>query len=386
MPAPSTDGGAPDRRTVLLATVTPLASIFGSGFLIIVPVLERALGAYAIVGVVAVSILAYLIGNSVRHNVRVSERLEEAGELDPTTRRLERIGDLVIVVAYVISVTLYIRILSQYVLDYAGTDSLLAQQVMTSLVIAFIATVGITRGFGGLSLLERISLGTALVLVIVLIGDLLKVDVVDLTRGDFSFPPSANRPITETLQVLGGILIAFQGFETVRYIGTHYDRRTRIAASALSQRIALPIYVAFIAVATPLMALGSAGGPDETLLDLVERVTVFLALPLVLSAALTQFSAATADVVAAVGNLRVLASRRMAGVAAYLVSCGGAIAMAWVNDLFVIIVIASRAFAAYYMLQAVVSMRTCETRAGRVGYGAMALTLAAIVVLAQPVG
>ncbi len=386
MPALPTDGGAPDRRTVLLATVTPLASIFGSGFLIIVPVLERALGVYAVVGVVAVSILAYLIGNAVRHNVRVSERLEEEDELDPTTRKLERLGDLVIVVAYVISVTLYIRILAQYVLNYAGVESLVPQQVLTVAVIAFIGTVGVTRGFGGLSLLERISLGSALLLVVVLVGDLLKVNIVDLSGGDLDLPPNAGRPITETLQVLGGILIAFQGFETVRYIGTHYDRPTRVAASALSQKIALPIYIAFVAVATPLMALGSAGGADETLLALVERVTVFLALPLVLTAALTQFSAATADVVAAVGNLRVLASERMAGALAYLISCGGAIAMAWVNDLFVIIVIASRAFAAYYMLQALVAMRTCETKGERIGYGALAATLAAIVFLAQPVG
>ncbi|MGI8726843.1 MAG: hypothetical protein ACR2K6_04095 [Solirubrobacterales bacterium] len=42
------------RKRYLLATVTPLAPIFGSGFLIIVPVLERSLGALAIVGVSAV--------------------------------------------------------------------------------------------------------------------------------------------------------------------------------------------------------------------------------------------------------------------------------------------------------------------------------------------
>lgn len=45
------------RRSVLIAAVTPLASILGSGLLIIVPVLEGTLGALSIVGAVAVSVV-----------------------------------------------------------------------------------------------------------------------------------------------------------------------------------------------------------------------------------------------------------------------------------------------------------------------------------------
>ena len=56
------------------------------------------------------------------------------------------------------------------------------------------------------------------------------------------------------------------------------------------------------------MGLGTPDGADETLLDITARVVPLLSLPLVLAAVLSQFSAATADTVAADGNLTSLFS------------------------------------------------------------------------------
>ncbi len=110
-------------RKTLRATVTPLASIFGSGFLIIVPILERTLGAAAIVGAAAVCALAYAIGTAIRHIISELEPALEGGTADTWTLRLDRIADAVIVVAYVISVALYLRIMAQYVVAYASGPS-----------------------------------------------------------------------------------------------------------------------------------------------------------------------------------------------------------------------------------------------------------------------
>ncbi len=87
----------PSSRAVVLATVTPLASIFGSGFLIIIPILERELGSLAAVGMAGVCLLAWMIGIAIRHNVAVVEPLSNKSRLDTTTARLERASDLVIV-------------------------------------------------------------------------------------------------------------------------------------------------------------------------------------------------------------------------------------------------------------------------------------------------
>ncbi len=368
------------------ATVTPLASIFGSGFLIIVPILERTLGALALLGAVAVCAVAWLVGTSIRHCVRVVEPLAAAGRLDPATARLERVADAVIVVAYVISVALYLRIMAQYIVGFAvdgGAPT--AERVLACAAVGVIVAVGVLRGFHGLDVLERIALATVLALTVVL-GAALAIDGGGALLGDgLRLPPVAHAGLGTTLAVLGGILIAVQGFETVRYLGDEYDGPTRIRASRLAQATATVIYVAFVALATPLMGLGTSAGADTTLLEITDRVAPALALPLVLCATLSQFSAATADTAAADGNLRGLVGW-MSGARAYLVSGAAAVALAATTQTFVIITVASRAFAAYYALQALIALRTADGAARRLGYGLLAVVMAAIALLAQPVG
>ncbi|MDQ3103611.1 MAG: hypothetical protein M3Q53_07225 [Actinomycetota bacterium] len=375
-----------DRRAVLRATVTPLASIFGSGFLIIVPVLERTLGALAVVGTVAICALAWVIGTAIRHIVSEVEPRIADGSIDRTTQGIDRLADAVIVAAYVISVALYLRIMAEYIVGYLAEGSDFAERLIASAGVALIAAVGVTRGFRGLDLMERLALGGVLVLTTVLGGAFFIADAGDLLGVGIELPPVPSKDLAEVLLVLGGIVITVQGFETVRYIGDEFDARTRIWASRVAQLIATSIYIGFVAVATPLMGIGTDAGTDKTLIEITERVLPLLALPLVISAILSQFSAATADTVAAAGNLNGLFDRWMTSTRAYLLSGIAAIILAWTVDTLLIIAIASRAFAAYYCLQALIAMRTSTGLARRAGYGVLALVLAAITLLAQPAG
>lgn len=375
-----------DFRLVLLAVVTPLASILGSGLLIIVPVLERALGGLALVGVPLVCGIAWVTGTAIRHNVRVVEPLVAAGTVDRLTHRLETVAHAVIVVAYVISVALYLRIMAEYLVRYVvpgGSPTL--ERLIACLAVALIVAVGVTRGFAGLDLLDRGTLGVALMITTVLGVTLLVHDARTLRGPGLTFPPVPDHHPVTTLLVLGGIVITVQGFETVRYLGDEYDAETRIWASRLAQVIATAIYLGFVAVATPVMGLGTSAGADSTLLDITGRVAPLLALPLVVSAVLSQFSAATADTVAAEGNLRGL-SRWMHGPRPFLVSGVTAVALAATMPTYTIITVASRAFAGYYAIQALIAMRTSSGVAPRVGYATLAALMVGIAVLAEPAG
>jgi hypothetical protein len=106
-------------------------------------------------------------------------------------------------------------------------------------------------------------------------------------------------------------------------------------------------------------------------------------LPLVLCAVLSQFSAATADTEAGVGNLSVLAWRPLTGRRRYVIVGSVAAALAATLGTDVIIVVASRAFAAYYALQCVVALRTSDRLRARIGYGALAIVLLTITLLAK---
>ncbi len=373
-------------RKVLIASVTPLASIFGSGFLIVVPVLERTLGAQAIFGIVGVSGFVWFVGTAVRHNVATAEPLKEAGTLDPATERVERAADLVIVVAYVISVALYLRIMAQYVVEFAGSGSDSAERGLASAAVAVIVAVGVTRGFSGLDLLERVALAAVLVITTVVGGALFLTDAADLIGAEIEFPPVPDYGLTHVLLVLGGIVITVQGFETVRYLADEYDRDTRIWACRLSQLVAASIYIGFVAVATPVMGLGTSDRPDASLLDITGRVVPLLSLPVVITAVLSQFSAATADTVAADGNLRRLFGAPMQGARPFVLSGAAATVLVWTVPTFTIIAVASRAFAAYYALECVIALRTSDDIRAKAGYGLLALVLLAITLLAKPAG
>ena len=373
-------------RRVLLASVTPLASIFGSGFLIIVPVLERALGGLAVLGAVGVSAVAWTVGSAIRHNIQVVEPLAAKGALDRTNQRLEEISDVVIAVAYVISVALYLRIMAEYVVGHLAPGADAATSALAAAAVALIVLVGLTRGFAGLDLMERLALGAVLVLTTVL-GAAYLFDSGGRLLGDgIAIPPVPDAGIGHTLLVLGGIVIAVQGFETVRYLGDEYDAPTRIWASRVAQAIAASIYVGFVVVVTPLMGIGTPAGADSTLLDITERVAPLLSVPLVVCAVLSQFSAATADTVAARENLHAEFPRLMRGGRAYVLSGIAAIAMIWTIPTLTIVTVASRAFAAYYCLQCVLAVRTARSTRSRAGFGALAAMLAVIALLAQPVG
>ncbi len=373
------------RRTVMVAVVTPLASILGSGLLIIVPVLERTVGALSVFGAVAVCAVAWFAGTAVRHCVRVVEPLIASDELDDTTRRLDRLADVVIVVAYVISVALYLRIMAEYVFGYLDPGgSPVGERILACVAVAVIVAVGVARGFEGLDELDRVTLGVVVVLTTVLGGVLLFHDGQEFLGGGITLPPVPALGV-HTLLILGGIVITVQGFETVRYLGAEYDAETRVWASRLAQVIAASIYIGFVAVATPLMGLGTEAGADSTLLSITKRVAPFLLVPLVISAVLSQFTAATADTAAAEGNLRGL-SRWMHGPRPFLFSGAAAIALAATVPTYTIVAVASRAFAAYYAIQAVIALRTTGSWPKRIGYGALALLMIAITLFAEPAG
>lgn len=371
-------------RPVLLATVPPLASIFGSGFLIIVPILERTLGALAALGIAGVCAFAWLIGTAIRHNVAVAEGRREEGELDHLTERTEQASDLVIAVAYVISVALYLRIMSQYVVEIVDSGSVFPERALACAAVLLIVVVGLARGFDGLDRMERIALIAVLALTALLGGALFISDAGHALGGGLDLPPVPGKGFAEILLVLGGIVITVQGFETVRYLSDEYDRQTRIWACRLSQLTAAVVYVAFVALATPMMGLGTSKGVDGSLLDISERLLPILSVAIVIVAVLSQFSAATADTVAAHGNLQGLFARPMRDGRPYVLCGAAAILLVWTIPTLTLVVIASRAFAAYYSLQCVVALRTSEGIWRKLGFGALALVLLAITLLAKP--
>ena len=368
------------------AMITPLASIFGSGFLVIVPVLASAVGPYSAWVMLAVAFVAFHTGAIVRHNIQCAEPVLAAGERRATLL-LERLSDVALVAAYVVSVCLYLHILSAFVLGAFQLDSAFNKSLLTTLVIGLVTVIGILGGLKPLERLERWALYvTLLILVVLLIGFAVYDARLYLDTGWFALPELPRRSGWEMLTIVAGTLIVVQGFETPRYLGGRFDAGTRIRASRWSQYLSLAVYVAFVTLALPIVPVLDGQYADNSLIRLAAAVSALLAAPLILAAGLSQFSAAVADTLAAAANLEELTRRHLNERLGYLLVGGAAIVLAWTGSTFTVLALASRAFALYYLLQCLVGLTVCRNHRERLRFFLVALALAFVLVFAVPAG
>lgn len=367
------------------ARATPLASIFGSGFLVIVPILNGAVGPYAVVAMAIVCAIAYAMGSVIRFNIRHTEPLIESGEAPPRVLRYERIANLALVLAYAISVCLYIHILAAFLLGGFGVSSPRLENIVTVLVIAAIALVGRFRGLDMLLVLEHWALRITAVLVFALIIGFIAYSWNAYKTNTIIWPTFPPQDVWTILTVVGGTLIVVQGFETSRYLGSQYDRELRIKSCRSSQIVSTVIYLLFVAAATPLMHFLGHEVEDNGLLKLAAIASVYLPVPLVIAAVLSQFSAAVADTVAAGGNVEESTNGRIDEQQAYVWICGVAIILAFASTL-TILSFASRAFAFYYFLQCLVAINVTEKTWQKFAIGSLAVILAFITLFAVPAG
>ncbi len=371
---------------LLRAAATPLASIFGSGFLVIVPILKGAVGPWALPAMAGICALAYAVGWVLRHNIARVEPLLESGRARAGTSGLERLSDIALVLAYVVSVCLYLRIMSAFLLGGLGMDSVFGERLLTSGVIAAIGVVGVLRGLQTLERLERWALWITLGVIAALITGFGWHDITLLAGAGISLPPVPHESAAAMLAVLGGALITVQGFETSRYMEEEYDASTRIAACRLSQITAAAVYLVFVALATPLMSYLSGPVEDDALISLAARASFLLPVPLVAAAVLSQFSAAVADTLGGEGNVVEATGGRVGHRLAYGGIAVGAMAIAWSAATLEIVALASRAFALYYMLQCLAGATVATGPARKAAMVLLATVMLAITLFAAPVG
>jgi len=371
-------------------TTTPLASIFGSGFLVIVAVLADSVGPYALPAMAGICIVAYGVGAIIRFNIQHAEPVldagQDAGQATGPTFVFERIADIALVPAYIISVTLYIRILASYGLGFLGNNTEYNQRALTTGIILFILFIGITKGLRVLEGLERWALITTMAIIALMISAFFVHDMGVLFNGGLILPDISDQSPWQIITVLGGTLIVVQGFETTRYLGDEFDAPTRIAASRNAQILSTGVYILFVALATPIMHILPDEVADNALMDLALAVAVWLPLPLVIAAIFSQFSAATADTIGASGNMLEFTGHKIPVRLTYLIICGFAILLTWSAETFEILTLASRAFAFYYFMQCLVAFSVAATGLQRTLFLLAAAGLLFITIFAVPVG
>lgn len=373
------------RAELWRATATPLASIIGSGFLVVAPLLWVTVGRWAPVAMAAIVAVAWALGATIRYSIT---HLEPVLEADPpkAVAVLARLGDVALTLAYIVSVAFYVRLLSSFVLHELA-HAQLAEQILTTVVLAAIGIVGASRGLTTLERLETVAVGTKLSIIAALLVGLVVHDSALWWSSALQIGDRSVGDPWHAVRVLAGLLLVVQGFETSRYLGGEYSAPVRVRTMRAAQAASGLIYIAFVGLMVPL-AGGLGEVADETaIIALSGQVHALLPMLLVVAAVMSQFSAAVADTIGA-GGLGHELLRRLDPRRVYPVVVGLAIALTWTADIFQVIAHASRAFALYYAVQCALAAWAAHPRSvpRACAFSVLGLLMLGVVVIAIPAG
>jgi len=148
------------------ATVTPLASIIGSGFLVAGPILAHTAGTQAWLAMLGLCAVAWLFGAALRYNIVHVEPMIAGDVPAPAlTKGLERASELSLSLAYFVSVAYYLNLFAAFGLRIDGIVDPFWIRVASTAAIAAIGLVGVLRGLSGLERLEIAAVGLKLSLI-----------------------------------------------------------------------------------------------------------------------------------------------------------------------------------------------------------------------------
>lgn len=342
------------------ATITPLASIIGSGFLVLGPILNSAYGWAGPLMMAVLCALAWVFGMAIRRNIAVIDRVPQR----PVAEQwIETAASWVLAFAYFVSVAYYLNLFGAFGVSLTPWDDPQSARLLTSAMLLLIMAVGWLRGFSALERMEQVSVGAKLAIIAGLLVGLAWFFAGRITSGGLMVnPPTLSGWDAVTLAF--GLIVTVQGFETSRYLGASYDAATRIRSMRLAQGIAALIYMVYMVLLSYVFAADSIALNETAIIDMMGRVAPILPLMLVAAALAAQFSAAVADTSGSGGLITELTKGRVAPRQGYALLVTVGLALTWSADIFQIIAYASRAFALYYALQALIAAGTARADGG----------------------
>ncbi len=369
------------------ATATPLASIIGSGFLVSAPLLREQIGYYAPAGIAMLLALSYLVGAAIRENIAHVEPMLEQGRRQSAIVQIEHLSSVALAFAYFVSVAYYLVLFASFLLKIGEISDPLPIKLIVTAILAAIGGLGFWRGFVAVERVEVYAVSAKLAVIAGIVAALVIHDVT-LAGSGWTPPPLGATIDRGDIAPMLGLLIVVQGFETSRFLGAEYPAELRIRTMRAAQLISAGIYIVFFLLVLPLYSYETQNDGVAAIVDMLTPVSAILPAMVIIGALASQSSAAIADANGAAGLLHDISRQRILVRTAYPLIALIAVLVTWETDVLSLIALASRCFAFYYALQCVVALLSARRR-GRmlpaVGFGALAVLCACVVLFGAPV-
>jgi len=263
------------------ATITPLASIIGSGYLVIGPILHGSFGLMAPMVMALLCGGAYLFGAAIRHNIAT---IEAAAPRPRAEMRLETLSSWALAFAYAISVAYYLNLFGEFGLSLTRLDDPFHARILASGVFLVILAVGLTHGFRALERVEQITVGINLSIIAGMLFGMGWYFVGKVGGGDGLVIEAPHLSGWAAATLVFGLVVTVQGFEISRYLGGQYDAATRIRSMKLAQWVSSAIYLVYITLLTFSFQQGEIPLSETAIIELMGIVAPILAVLLVAAA------------------------------------------------------------------------------------------------------
>jgi hypothetical protein len=373
------------RSTAYRATVVPLAEIMDVGFIVFSPIIILLFGYEAPWAMLGLCLLAILTGFAISFNVKHYEPL--VGTPDPL-HRWNSIALWALLAASVVNVAYYAQLLMTLI--FLPLGDLYSPGVVTATAAALLAVLtiyGFAKGLMALNDLGNKSTAFNLSAIVAVLVAYATFNVQQLVGGDFDWPHLDPPADAEAFRKLFGLFVLVQGFESSRYIGAYFSADTRVKTMRAAQYISSAVYVLFVAFSLILFARVKPPTDVTAIFEVSKQVSPFLPFLIMAAALGSQLSAIVNDTETRTEMLAGLVGDRLPRQWTFPMFLVPAIVVVVLTDVTEVVAIASRVFAAYYLLQALIAGRLAW-RSGRwswvVFFAGIASAMAVIAVFGIP--
>ena len=371
--------------TTYKATVVPLAEIMDVGFIVFSPIIILLFGYEAPWAMLGLCVLAILTGFAISYNIKSYEPL--VGKPDPL-HRWNSFALWALLAASVVNVAYYAQLLMTLVwLPLGNLYSPGLVTVTAAMLLAILTIYGFARGLMALNDLGNKTTAFNLSAIVAVLVAFATFNVQQLIGGDFNWPQLNPPADAEAFRKLFGLFVLVQGFESSRYIGAYFSADIRVKTMRAAQYISSAVYVLFVAFSLILFAHVKAPANVTAIFEVSEQVSVSLPFLIMAAALGSQLSAIVNDTETRTEMLARLVGDRLSRKWTFPLFLVPAIVVVVLTDVTAVVALASRVFAAYYLLQALIAGQLAW-RAGRwrwvVFFAGVALTMALIAVFGIP--
>ena len=225
------------------ATVVPLANIMDVGFIVLSPAIVLLAGFAAPLVMLGICLVAIATGFAISYNIRNQEPLE--GTKD-SVNSIARFSQWALLAASIVNISYYTLLLITLVLWPLGAYSEGALAVWGTVYLAAIMLIG---WFGGMDWLNKKADQTTAFNIAAVVGVVVAFVFYNIQewlggRWEISTEVSIT---TEDFRKIIGLFAMVQGFEAARYIGNRFSAEQRISSMRLAQYISSFVFVVLVA-------------------------------------------------------------------------------------------------------------------------------------------